>query len=103
MIPGDHGTPCRVFKQPKISKRNPKRFWELFRGAFLIQDGAQDRREELQERFMLSPSWAVLCDLGFKLGCLGRCWEQDGAKEAARSVKMSRQRLPDGKAAAGGW
>ena len=29
---------------------------------------------------MLSPNWVVLGDLGCKLGCLGRCWEQDGAQ-----------------------
>ena len=42
----------------------------------------------------MSPSWAVLGDLGCKLGCLGRFWEQDEAKEATRSARMSLQRLP---------
>ena len=42
----------------------------------------------------MSRSKAILGDLGCNLGCPGRCWEQDGAKEATRSARMSPQRLP---------
>ena len=37
-------------------------------------------QRNLTEMAMLSPSWAVLGDLGCKLGCLERCWKQDGAE-----------------------
>ena len=66
----------------------------------MVPNGSQIG-ENLTKMAMLIPSWVVLGDLGFKLGCLGRWWEQDGAKEATRSAKMSHQRLPDGKGQGG--
>ena len=62
----------------------------------MVQNGIEIE-ENLVKMAMLSRSWAVLGDLGCKLGCLWRCCKQDGAKEATRSARMSHQRLPDGK------
>ena len=53
-------------------------FFKVF-GRFGVRNGSQIE-ENLAKIAMLKPSWAVLGDLGCKLGCLGRCWEQDGAQ-----------------------
>jgi len=50
---------------------------------------------------MLTPSWAVLGDLGCKLGCLGRSWKQDGAQGSDQDARMNHQRLSDGKGQGG--
>ena len=92
---------------PKSAKMAPKRppnaakmgSWLDF-GSFW--DNGSQIEENLAKKAMLSRSWAVLGDLGRNLGCTGRCWEQDGAKEATRSARMSLQRLPDGKTREGG-
>ena len=51
----------------------------MFFEGFGVRNGSQ-LEENLTKMAMLSPSWAVLGDLGCKLGCLGRCWKQDGAQ-----------------------
>ena len=78
----------------RLNTINPSknfRFLKVFR-RFGIPYGSQIE-EILTKKAMLSRSWAVLGVLGCKLGCLGGCWEQDGAKEATRSAKMNHQKL----------
>ena len=53
-------------------------FLKVFWGGFDVVNGSQIAVNPAKMD-MLSPSWAVLGDLG-KLGCLGRCWKQDGAE-----------------------
>ena len=99
-------------RQPNLQPRSPKTAQLGLNMAILVRfsliwlpcgtpNGSQIE-ENLAKKAMLSRSWAFFGDLDCKLSCLGRCWEQDGAKEATRSAKMSHQRLPDGKNR-GGW
>ena len=63
----------------------------MFWGGFEVGNGSQIE-ENPAKMDMLSPSWAVLGDLGCKLGFLGRCWEQPGAR---RSDKERQEEPPE--------
>ena len=51
----------------------------FFGGGFEVGNGSQIE-ENPAKMDMLSPGWAVLGDLGCKLGCGWRSWKEDGAE-----------------------
>ena len=54
-------------------------YYHFWRGGIEVGNGSQIE-ENPAKMDMLIPSWAVLIDLGCKLGCVGRSWKEDGAE-----------------------
>ena len=62
-------------------------------GGFEVGNGSQIE-ENPAKMDMLSPSWAVLGDLGCKLGCLGRFWLQVGLSWEMLGARWSAMEQP---------
>ena len=70
---------CQVEYQKTWERTYILFFIIMFWGGFEVGNGSQIE-ENPAKMDMLSPGWAVLGDLGCKLGCGGRSWKEYGAE-----------------------